>query len=70
MWECRKNKSVLEAEDHDDFLAKLDLALNKRDDATYLAVLRQEALDNTWDAKAAQIADLIRQNLAVTNQQE
>lgn len=62
--ECRKYQSVLVAEDHDDFLAKLDLALTLRHDETYLAQLRQEALANTWDAKAAQISALIRHNLS------
>jgi glycosyltransferase involved in cell wall biosynthesis len=59
--ECRKYRSVLVAEDHDAFLAKLDQALDLREDAVYLAQLRQEALANTWDAKAEQIAELIRQ---------
>jgi glycosyltransferase involved in cell wall biosynthesis len=64
--ECRKYRSVLVAEDHDDFLFKLDLALSLRNDEACRTVMRQEALANTWEAKAAQIAALIRQNLMAT----
>lgn len=58
--ECRKYRSVLVAGDHDEFLEKLDLALDLREDVAYLSLLRQEALANTWDAKAEQITELIR----------
>jgi glycosyltransferase involved in cell wall biosynthesis len=66
--ECRKYRSVLVAEDGDDFLAKLDLALSLREDEAYRTVLWQEAQQNRWEEKAAQIATLIRQNLAATGQ--
>lgn len=58
--ECRKYKSVLIGEDHVDFIAKLDLALTLQEDGAYRELLRQEALANTWDAKAAMIANLIK----------
>lgn len=63
MPECRKYRSVLVGEDHADFIAKVDRALELRDDAAYRQSLHEEALENTWDAKAEVIADLIRKNL-------
>lgn len=63
MPECRKYRSVLVGEDHDDFIAKIDHALTLREDAVYKQLLQMEALENTWDAKAGVIADLIRKNL-------
>lgn len=61
--ECRKYESVLVAHSHDEFLCLLDRALALGGDAAYRALLRQEALANTWGAKAARIAELITANL-------
>lgn len=63
MPECRKYKSVFLARTHDEFIEALDQALVMVDDPQYLAVLHQEALENTWQAKAETIAGLIRKNL-------
>jgi len=64
MPECRKYKSVLVAKSHEGFIKALDSALLKSDDPEYLAQLKQEALENTWEAKAGVIANLIRENLS------
>jgi len=64
MPECRKYGSVHVAKSHDEFIVALDNALLTRDDPEYLALLKQEALENTWMAKAENIADLIRANLS------
>jgi len=60
---CRKNRSVLVAESHDEFIALLDRALGLTAAPEYLQLLQQEALANTWEAKADVIAELIRANL-------
>lgn len=64
MPECRKYESVLVAHSHDEFLRQLDRAVALGGDADYQAVLRREALANTWEAKAAEIAALIKANLS------
>ena len=60
--ECRKYRSVLIGEDHAGYIDQLDQALSLRGDAAYAATLRQEALENTWEAKAGIIGELIRKN--------
>lgn len=57
--ECRKYKSVLIAENHDDFINKLDIALKLSTDKDYQNILAKEALENTWEAKAKAIQDLL-----------
>jgi len=63
MPECRKYRSVLVAETHDEFIVLLDKALGMTSAPEYLQLLQQEALANTWEAKATVIAELIRNNL-------
>lgn len=63
MPECRKYASVMVAENHDEFVSALDKALLKRGAPEYLSLLKEEALANTWGAKAQAIASLIRDNL-------
>ncbi|MBB5150474.1 glycosyltransferase [Ureibacillus thermosphaericus] len=57
--ECRKYKSVLIAENHDDFINKLDIALKLSTDKDYQNILAKEALENTWEAKAKAIQYLL-----------
>jgi glycosyltransferase involved in cell wall biosynthesis len=59
MPECRKYKSVLIGENHNDFIAKLDEAIELQKDIKYNEVLKKEALENTWRAKANNIKKLI-----------
>ena len=59
MNECRKYKSVLRGVDHSDFLAKLDKAMELKNDENYIALLDQEARANDWSEKAKVIIDLI-----------
>jgi hypothetical protein len=46
---------VLVGEDSDLFTQQLDLALKMREDQTYLSLLRQTALENTWEQRAEEI---------------
>lgn len=64
MPECKKYSSVMVAENHDEFVRLLDTALMVREETGYRALLKEEALANTWQAKAQVIASLIRANLA------
>jgi hypothetical protein len=62
--ECRKYRSVLIGRDHEDFIRRVEEALRKRGDREYLAILNREAKDNTWQSKAKQISDVIKENIA------
>lgn len=52
MREVLKYRSVLTADGPGAFAARLEDALRKRDDPSYLAVLREEAEANTWRSRA------------------
>lgn len=62
MNECRKYKSVLIGNDHEDFIAKLNTALNLSNDSDYLSLLDKEARENDWSMKAKAIIDLVTKN--------
>lgn len=62
MNECRKYKSVLIGEDHNDFIEKLDNALKLATDANYIALLDKEARENDWSMKAKAITNLISES--------
>lgn len=62
MPECRKYRSVLIGRDHADFIFRVEEALGKRKDQEYLAILRSEAEDNTWQSKAKKIRAVIKEN--------
>lgn len=59
MNECHKYQSILIGKDHDEFLKKLDVALELRKDKKYLSLLDKEAKDNDWSMKARAIIQLI-----------
>lgn len=59
MNECRKYQSILIGSDHEDFLSKLDSALELRCDKAYIELLDKEARDNDWSMKAKVIIDLV-----------
>ena len=55
MPECLRYESVETYSDVDDFLQKAEALLLRRDDPALGSVLRREALENTWDARADEI---------------
>lgn len=57
--ECRRYRSVLVADTHEDFLKKLELALTLRGDPALLSLLDREARENDWSKKAQLILDLL-----------
>ena len=61
--ECRKSPPVLIGKNEQDFIAKIDLALEKRHDPAYLAALDKVARDNTWEKKVADLVSLISPRL-------
>ena len=63
MRECRKYKSVLIGKDTQDFIAKVDKALNISKDSEYYRWLEEEALENTWTKKAEVLYDLVKKNI-------
>lgn len=60
--ECQKYKSVMIGRNHEEFIEKIDEALKKQDDKDYKALLRKEALENTWDKKAEDILNFVKLN--------
>ncbi len=62
MNECRKYKSVLIGKNHDDFLKKLNQALDLKKDQKYINLLDKEAKENDWSMKAKSIIDLIKRD--------
>lgn len=58
--ECRQYKSVLIANNHTDFLKKLDEASKLINDKKYLKLLDKEAKENDWSHKADAIIELIK----------
>ena len=59
MNECRKYESVLRGTDHEDFIAKLDKAMELKNDSQYIDLLDKEARANDWSEKARVIVELI-----------
>jgi teichuronic acid biosynthesis glycosyltransferase TuaH len=59
MPECRKYASCLIGEDHDDFIAKVEAALALRGDAAYGARALEEARQNAWTTKVAEMDALV-----------
>jgi len=58
--ECTRYRSVLIAQDRDDYIRKLRIALQKRRDPDYLLSLQQEAKENTWEARVEAILETPR----------
>jgi glycosyltransferase involved in cell wall biosynthesis len=59
--ECRKYASVAIGRDAAEFTAQIDRALASRDDQSRRALLRREAEENSWEAKAGAVAALLAQ---------
>ena len=55
MPECRRYRSVALYAGTEDFLRKAEVLLLHRDDPAYKALLRTEALENTWEARTDEI---------------
>jgi len=66
MNECHKYKSIFIAENHDDFLNKLELSLAKAGDRDYIELLEKEAKENDWSMKAKAIIELISRSELIT----
>lgn len=62
MPECKKYKSVMIANSHEEFISLVDKAvkMNKQDNKDYYELLKKEALENTWDEKANIIVNLLK----------
>ena len=62
MPECKKYKSVMIANNHEEFINLVDKAvkMNKENSKEYYETLKKEALENTWDAKAGLIVDMLK----------
>lgn len=63
MPECRKYRSVLIGRNHEEFISRVEEAVNKSKDANYLSILRSEAEENTWRSKVKSIADALKDDM-------
>ena len=59
MDECKKYKSVAIAKNKEEFVELVDNAVKLEDDLNYKEILKEEALDNTWEKKAQIIINLL-----------
>lgn len=61
MNECKKYKSVMIANNKQEFIELIDKAIkmNKNNDSDYFNELKNEALENTWEAKSKNIIELL-----------
>lgn len=62
MPECKKYKSVVIGDNHDDFIKKIESTIELNNDEDYLIQEYNEALENSWDKKANIIIDLLDNN--------
>lgn len=58
--ECKKYKSCLCAESHDEFMEKLEYAASIRNDAAYLQRLEKDARENTWERVTAKMVEMVK----------
>jgi hypothetical protein len=63
MQESMQYPGVLVGRDPSEFAQKIDLALEMREDQTYLDLLRRTAMDNTWEQRAEEILSAIEKEL-------
>ena len=62
MDECHKYKSVLVANDHDEFIKLLKKALSLKNNKDYNKILDKEARENDWSKKGKEIIALLKEN--------
>lgn len=62
MPECKKYKSVMIANNKEEFINLIDksVKLDKSNNKEYYELLKKEALENTWDEKAKSIVDMLK----------
>lgn len=60
MKECKKYKSVIIGENHNDFIKKIDSTIELINDDKYIELEIKEAEENTWDSKSETIIDLLK----------
>lgn len=61
--ECRQYKSILIAKNHKEFISLVTKALNIAKDDEYFQIMKKEAEENTWEARAKVIIDAISKNI-------
>lgn len=59
MPECKKYKSVIIGNNHDDYIKKIDSTIKLSKDEKYKKLETKEAIENTWDSKAETILNLV-----------
>jgi len=65
--EAKKYKSVLIAKDNDEFLKKIDEALELRNDEKYRSLLDKEARENTWKERFDKLDNLLEDYISKKN---
>ena len=59
VFECKRYRSVMAAQDHKEFLLLVDRGFKLKDDEDYLKLLDFEAKQNTWEARASELEKAI-----------
>lgn len=59
--ECMKYRSVLPAQDHEEFILYLEKAFQLKEDKEYLSMLKKEAMENRWESKCDEIIRFIKE---------
>lgn len=67
MKECKRYKSVLAAQNYEEFLSMIDRALKLKDNEEYLKVLDGEARENTWEKRAEEYDEIVQSIISKKN---
>ncbi|MDD4718571.1 MAG: glycosyltransferase [Bacilli bacterium] len=59
--ECRKYKSILISKDHKEFINNLEKAIGLIKDDKYMKILRDDALNNTWESKCNEMISFVNE---------
>ena len=66
--ECRKYKSVYIAEDAEDFVQKIGLALERKNDPEYAKLLEKEAKENSWHSRVDLVIEQLNKRGCINHQ--
>lgn len=68
--ECKKYESCLCAETKEEFMECLDKAIECRNDEHYIELLRQDALNNTWQSITKKTVELVEKHYNSTQEKK
>jgi len=63
--ECRKYRSVYIAKDKEDFILKIGMAWERRNDHEYIRLLKQEAEENSWHSRVEIVIGELQKKVSI-----